>query len=140
MYFEGGGLSVDKIFVYGTLMSGMSNYHVIRPFIKTVKPAKMKGILYDLPLGYPAMVDGEGTVLGEIMESNDIESALAILDELEEYYGPGALGNEYIRVIREAECNGEKYNTFVYLWAKPMQLDELGILLTNGDWKTIMEK
>lgn len=42
---------------------------------------------------------------------------------------------EYVRVVREAEYNGERQSVFVYLWAMPAQLDEIGGLLAGGEWK-----
>ena len=48
-------MEINKAFVYGTLMTDMSNHHLVEPFVKQVEIAKTLGQLYDLPYGYPAM-------------------------------------------------------------------------------------
>lgn len=55
-------MEINKVFVYGTLMTGMHNHHLIKPFLKSVDTAKTNGFLFDLPYGYPAMIAGEDEV------------------------------------------------------------------------------
>lgn len=46
----------DGIFVYGTLMSGFINHDLyLAEHIVTMQPAKIKGRLFHLPVGYPAL-------------------------------------------------------------------------------------
>ena len=76
------------VFVYGTLMRGMSNHQVLAPYFATVRLAQLQGILFDLPYGYPAVIDGNGVVHGELIELVDPKAALITLDKLEDYHGP----------------------------------------------------
>lgn len=117
-------------------MSGMSNHYLIRPFVKCIIPGMAEGVLYDLPYGYPAVTDGCGVVKGEIMVVRSIEKVLAVLDELEDYYGPGDERNLYVRVIREVKTGGgDKLPAYMYLWTEPGKLGSLGTFIKDGDWK-----
>lgn len=78
---------LNRVFVYGTLKVDGCNHGIVQPFVKSICAATMRGIIYDLPVGYPAAIDGDGQVIGQVIELNDVEAALAVLDRLEDYYG-----------------------------------------------------
>lgn len=132
------GSRMNTIFVYGTLMRGFNNNkkylegHVIER-----KPGFLTGYLYHLPYGYPAAVDGKGTIRGEICFIRDINEILPRLDYLEDYNQPGS-EDLYIRTIREVRDQYDNIiNCYVYLWC-PKRLEELtkiGTLVENGDWR-----
>ncbi|VFU14763.1 hypothetical protein SCFA_2650005 [anaerobic digester metagenome] len=69
-------MEITRVFVYGTLMKGLSNYSVIKPFVKSICAGKTRGILYDLPYGYPAVKPGRGFVHGEVVELQDVAERL----------------------------------------------------------------
>ncbi|MEG1087813.1 MAG: gamma-glutamylcyclotransferase family protein, partial [Cetobacterium sp.] len=62
-----------KIFVYGSLREGFFNYD--KYLVNKVSPAslgKVNGKLFHLShKGYPALLDGEEEVIGELMELKD---------------------------------------------------------------------
>jgi gamma-glutamylcyclotransferase (GGCT)/AIG2-like uncharacterized protein YtfP len=127
---------LNRVFVYGTLMQGMSNHQVVAPYLLAATPAQMKGILFDLAYGYPAVTDGDGLVIGELLELSEVTAALAKLDSLEEYHGQNCPENLYDRVIREVvDHKGNKTPAYVYLWSKPEQVYSVGKRILNGDWK-----
>jgi len=75
-----------KLFVYGTLLRGESNYHVLDGatllFERITLPAKM----YDTGRGYPAIeLVKDSTIIGDIYEIH--EKMWPSLDELEGYTG-----------------------------------------------------
>ncbi len=126
---------LNSVFVYGTLQQGQVNHGIIAPFCQEVRPAILQGLLYDLPYGYPAAVDGDGVIKGEVVELRHVRQALAALDKLEDYYGPGCAGNMYDRVVREAIlADGSKAAVYVYLWNKPHELAGLGAINPQGEW------
>lgn len=126
----------QRVFVYGTLMTGLRNHYLIKAHLKEVQAGKTNGILYDLPYGYPAMVPGNGTVYGELMELSEIEEALSVLDGLEDYFGVGCPDNLYNRVHQEVETTGgEKLMSYLYIWARPDELMRRGTLVPDGDWR-----
>lgn len=130
----------SRVFVYGTLMSGMHNHCLIRPYLETITRGKMKGILFDLPYGFPAVIPGKGTVYGEIMELRNINEAIIVLDRLEGYHGKKSNQNLYNRVVQDVEIlNGETVPAYLYFWARPEDLFELGTVVPGGDWKTFKD-
>jgi len=78
------GASMLRVFVYGTLKPGESNYACCAPWVAAIAPAWTRGELYALPLGYPALVPGDRWVAGVLLELTNSE-VLAQLDALEEY-------------------------------------------------------
>lgn len=127
------------IFVYGSLMTGMSNHSVIAPFVQGVRVAYTKGTLYHLPYGYPALVEGSGTVWGELFGLRNSQNALKILDQFEDFYGLGNAQNFYERVPQTVwSKEGAEFTAQVYRWAKPAELKQIGVLIENGDWRSYL--
>ena len=57
-----------KVFVYGTLKPGECNYRrYCEGKVVEALPAIARGQLFALPIGYPAMVAGEGIVCGFLL-------------------------------------------------------------------------
>ncbi len=128
-------MEINKVFVYGTLMRDMSNHHLIEPFIRHLETAKTIGQVYDLPYGYPAMVSGHEEVWGEIIELNDVEEALEVLDRLEGYSGVDSPRNLYNRTVQVIyTMSGKTEEAYVYFWANPEALNQLGTQI-KCSWK-----
>lgn len=129
---------LNRIFVYGTLKKGYENYSYLAPFVEAVQPGRCTGLLYEMEgCDYPAMVGGKGWVQGEIVtiKPSRLHEGLAVLDRLEEYYGPGNEKNVYERVIRLVEeANGSLEPAYLYLWVGMEQLAATGQLLAEGCW------
>jgi gamma-glutamylcyclotransferase (GGCT)/AIG2-like uncharacterized protein YtfP len=70
-----------RLFVYGTLMSGAERAALLQGLGR--RPATVRGTLYDLPAGYPALVlVGSGRVHGELVDAPDVR-LLGVLDTYE---------------------------------------------------------
>lgn len=127
-----------QVFVYGTLKPGEENYNrycLGRGVIHT--PAIARGLLYQLPMGYPAMTTGEGWVHGFRLSFNDAH-LLAELDDLETFAPDRhARENEYQRTwieiyTPEQESLGQSWG--YQMWASKIQ--ELGgIPIFSGLWQ-----
>ncbi|WP_329421314.1 gamma-glutamylcyclotransferase [Streptomyces sp. NBC_01693] len=92
-------------FVYGTLLPGEPNHdRFLRGRTCQERPAVLPGaLLYEGP-GYPYAVEGHGTVHGALVTAapGAYAELLGLLDDLEEFLGPGHPRNLYERVAREA--------------------------------------
>ncbi|MFE6931635.1 gamma-glutamylcyclotransferase [Streptomyces sp. NPDC057699] len=92
-------------FVYGTLLPGEPNHdRFLRGRTCRERPAVLPGaLLYEGP-GYPYAVEGHGTVHGALVTAapGAYAELLGLLDDLEEFLGPGHPRNLYERVAREA--------------------------------------
>lgn len=126
-----------KVFVYGTLKPGEVNYaaYCHRGAI-AAKPAFVRGWLYDLPLGYPAMILGEGRVWGTLLELEG-DRILARLDTLEDFDAMRSpLENEYQRC--EVEVYHPSGESLGRAWVYTMNPDKIqslqGIFLPSGSW------
>jgi gamma-glutamylcyclotransferase (GGCT)/AIG2-like uncharacterized protein YtfP len=86
------------IFVYGTLQRGQRREPCWPCAPQCVTPGFVAGRLYDLG-PYPALVEGDGVVSGELWElpPEAMPETLAVLDEIEGYGGPAG-ENLYWRV------------------------------------------
>lgn len=132
-------MKVERVFVYGTLMSGLHNHYLVKPYLIKIQAGKTKGVLYDLPYGYPAMIPGNGTVYGEVMELNNVNQAFFVLDGLEDFHGKDSPNNLYNRVVQEVETiGGGRFDAYLYIWGKPDELRELGTIVPEGDWRKYM--
>jgi gamma-glutamylcyclotransferase (GGCT)/AIG2-like uncharacterized protein YtfP len=78
--------TTTAIFVYGTLQPGQLAYaEFCRNYEHFAMPAIVYGQLYDLPLGYPALVPGgEQPVYGTCLQFAD-PAILAVLDDYEQH-------------------------------------------------------
>lgn len=115
------------VFVYGTLKPGEKNYPTYcENYVFQVRPAIVKGILYDLPIGYPAITWGEGWVQGVLLNFHQ-NQILAKLDDLEDYNPerPSEY-NEYQRCW--IEVFSLEYNFLGYAWAYFMAIDRIHAL------------
>ncbi len=131
---------VEHVFVYGTLMRGEDNFHLIEPYVVEVTPGEAAGELYHLEYGYPALVlRGGQTVSGEVMRIGDMAEALPVLDHLEGYRRPGDPNNLYERVVgRVSPADGREVKAYVYVWAHTANLATVGVRVESGRWRDFM--
>lgn len=133
---------INTVFVYGTLMTGFI-YHekYLSDYIIEKHTGYLKGDLYHLNYGYPAAVDGEGLIKGEIFIVKEIADILPSLDMLEDYHNCEA--DLYIRQIRDIrDTSGNVIPCYVYMWSpkRKRELDLAGTKIEHGDWRKFMVK
>lgn len=134
-----------KIFVYGSLRTGFYNYDkYLKGKVNDAKLGKVKGKLYHMPhKGYPALLEGEDIVIGEVMTIENFEEVMIPMDEMENYYGVNDSRNEYNRIVMDVELeDGKTESCYVYYYA--MNDEEVfnnnSIYINNGDWASYMLK
>ncbi|WDC85319.1 gamma-glutamylcyclotransferase [Caloramator sp. mosi_1] len=135
-----------KLFVYGSLMEGMFNYKkYLEGKVISRKNAKTKGELYHLKnKGYPAMIEGNNYVYGELIEIIDFDNVIKDLDMLEGYYGEGNRNSEYIRkvvVVENVEDNKIEY-AYAYMYNLNNDVDfyKNTIYIEQGSWKNFIKE
>ena len=115
-----------KIFVvvYGTLMTGESNYHVGANAISR-RSCTIKGTLFDTGWSFPAFVpEGETSVRAELLEVTP--ATFADLDRLEGY--PCLYTRQVVTATLD---DGTTRNAWVYVMT---QLPTTAKLIPGGDW------
>lgn len=136
---------VKNVFVYGSLMNNFFNYErYLRDIILDTKKARVTGKLYHLTKrGYPALIDGEDSVYGELISFENFKENLQRLDEMEGYIKGREASNEYNRVLMNVEIfEGESVKiqkAYVYKYNnKNSKIDENDIYVNHGDWRKFM--
>lgn len=128
-----------KIFVYGSLCTGMYNYErYLQGKVQHTQRAYVKGDLFQLQgVRYPALLEGDAYVAGELMEIND-DGIVSTLDGLEEYIGENHPDNLYDKRIctiynEEKEALAE-VPVYFYNIRKQSQLETLGPRIEKQDF------
>ena len=127
---------VTTLFAYGTLMRGLRNHGRFCGDALTIEPASTRGRLYDLPAGFPAMVEAaDGVVHGEAMTFPDIEATLANVDVLEGYRPDQPGRSLYLRRVQPVTLlgSGATVPAYCYLWHGPLPPD--AVFLPSGRWQ-----
>jgi len=131
--------SCNLLFVYGTLMKGMSN-----PFSGQLSraseflcSAKVTGRLYDVRGEYPCAVassDPNELIHGELYRLNDPTALFQTLDPYEDCYPEDAHRSLYIRRVTSVTTHeGENLNAWIYFWNS--SLDGL-IRIPSGNYRS----
>jgi gamma-glutamylcyclotransferase (GGCT)/AIG2-like uncharacterized protein YtfP len=125
----------NRVFTYGTLMTGESNHYVIQPFLVAVEPAILSGMVMLLAAPhYPGIVPGDGTVSGQLMTVARPAEAIQALDDLELYFGPGHPENEYERESLKVQLlDGSSVEAWVYLFLRSTLIMPT---IVGGDWRS----
>lgn len=123
--------AVNLIFVYGLLMRGLS-LHGLLDGARFVSEATTHGTL--LSLGdYPGLVEGGGTVRGELYALDDPLVALPRLDAAEEYDPQHPESSRYLRVERAVRVAGARdARAWTYLYNGSA---EGCPAVASGDWR-----
>lgn len=130
-----------QVFVYGTLKPGYENHNLYcRDRLLESRPAQVKGELYSLSLGYPAMAHGNSWVQGFILTLIEEGSTLQDLDALEDYQ-PHRNNNLYEREKANVfDSNGKLIEK---VWTYYMEIDTIqkhnGIPIPSGNWNEVSE-
>jgi gamma-glutamylcyclotransferase (GGCT)/AIG2-like uncharacterized protein YtfP len=130
-------LSPLQVFVYGTLKPGECNYQrYCAGFVVGAQPAVARGLLFALPVGYPAMTPGEGSVHGVLL-SFASPAILRHLDELEDYDPDRPTSqNEYDR--QQIEVFNPALQSLGLVWAYLMTPEKVrrigGVPIRAGVW------
>lgn len=134
-----------KIFVYGSLREGFFNYDkYLKGKVSNITPAIVKGKLYHLShKGYPALLEGEDSIWGEIMTLNDFYRDIVPMDEMEGYISSEDTSlNEYTRTIMKVKnlSTNDYEECYVYKYEQYNHEDfnSHGVYISHGDWKKFM--
>lgn len=133
----------DKIFVYGTLMKDFRNYNkYLKNHVLKIEKGYVKGKLYHMPyLDFPALIDGDEIIQGEVLTIDDIKTILPLVDEMEGY--KGCEDDMYKRIPQIVTLeDGSTIELDVYKYYA-VENDERfateAIYLPNGNWREYKE-
>ena len=125
--------AVDHLFIYGTLREGEERSGILSKFSSKVhKDCKIRGKLINLQGGrYPGLISGDGSVVGEIHHTPDIENALKDendgLDMIEGFNGYGEKDPLFRRILT--------YSNYIPCWTYVYaRSPDDGPVIESGDW------
>lgn len=114
------------LFVYGTLLQEEANSGLVKHLDSI--PAKVRGALYQMPAGYPALVlGGQDWVFGEYLSKPE-DRLLDILDVYE-----GVHENLYQRVEVDVVVGLVRHHAWTYVMKHPKRKG--GKHLKGGRWR-----
>jgi gamma-glutamylcyclotransferase (GGCT)/AIG2-like uncharacterized protein YtfP len=122
------------VFVYGTLLRGMSRATVMEKS-RFLGLGEIQGDLFDLGT-YPGVVDGKGRVVGELYE---VDSAtLDVLDQIEGFNPDEPEFSLYLRASRQATFlnDGRRETVSVYLYNHEVASRDP---IKHGDYRRFIE-
>jgi len=125
-----------KVFVYGTLKPGESNYqYYCGGKVITAQRAMVNGQLFDLPVGYPAMVPGDTLVQGYLLTFND-PHILQHLDPLEGHdpQQPPEKNFYHRKLMEIKTTDGESRGLAWAYWMTREQVQRIGGMLIPSGW------
>ena len=131
---------MQKIFVYGTLLKDYRNYRkYLENHVGHIQSAYVRGTLYSIKnKDYPALLEGNDFIAGEIMEIDD--SLCDVLDRLEGFRGDGDLMNEYNKKtvwIYDLDFQPIiKLPVYFYNIQHPEQIHSLNEEIKSGSYRT----
>ncbi len=130
---------MKKIFVYGTLLEGCRNYNIyLKHHVRSIQKAYVKGLLYSIKnCDYPALIEGNRYICGEIMAVDD--SVISLLDDLEGFYKDNSFENEYNKEYRfiydqYGKCIAH-LPVYFYNLTNPKLKDTLDQLIEENDYR-----
>ena len=117
-----------KLFVYGTLLKGLERASILSEsrYLGTVV---IQARMYDLG-SYPGIIDGEGQVIGEIYEIDQV--TLNKLDKVEGYIPDEPKGSRHVR--KEVKIVSTEVDDTVIAYFYNQQVEESGRIL-SGDYR-----
>ncbi|WP_251711774.1 gamma-glutamylcyclotransferase family protein [Lactococcus ileimucosae] len=130
---------LNKVFVYGSLRTDMFNYDkYLKGEVLESYPGKIKGSLFHIEnKGYPAIIEGNSEILGEIFILRDFPKNIAVLDEMENFFPDNRDESEYLRCTSLAQLSdGQKEEVYYYHYNSTAAVntkDQL-IPVDSGDW------
>lgn len=122
------------LFVYGTLMSGGENHHLLAGRGELIGPGRMRGRLFVVDY-FPGLVDSDNpseTVVGEVWRLTDP----ALFRELDEFEGCTEVPPLFVRAPRDVTLDGGgTISAWVYLYSR----STAGLrLIPSSDWRTAL--
>jgi gamma-glutamylcyclotransferase (GGCT)/AIG2-like uncharacterized protein YtfP len=130
--------TIDRLFVYGTLMEGEPRHHLLESWGAPVyeKEAHTPGLLYDSGKGYPCMAPAEADdqiITGELYQIQDIRHAFEMLDIVEGVRGYESRISLFRRgIVLVTTADGVRYPAWVYLYDKEIRTLSR---IKSGSWR-----
>lgn len=129
-------MNPTNLFFYGTLMSHEGRSHALGDLAVPVSTGLLRGDLYSVSDAFPAFVEGDGVVVGEVWrprDERDLSEILRILDGIEGYVEGRPDWSMYLR--EERALLAPNVVAYTYRWNRPVREDGHLSKIDGGDWR-----
>lgn len=117
------------VFVYGLLMRGHELHHHMESG-EYVGDGRVKGALVSLGR-YPGLIEGSGSVRGELYRFPDLPAALDVLDDVEEFEPTDPARSLYLRIAMPVRTSDGEVDAWVYRYNGSTDGAQR---IAGGDW------
>jgi gamma-glutamylcyclotransferase (GGCT)/AIG2-like uncharacterized protein YtfP len=102
-----------------------------------------KGRLYHIEnKGYPALLEGNETIHGEIIWVEPFQEVVKALDAMEAYSKSQIQSSQYMRVVQHVTMGDQELDAYVYRYNPQAEVnrDDQLYPISNGAWRDFMKK
>ena len=118
------------VFVYGALMHGCDLHHHMKGG-EFAGEGRVAGTLVSLGR-YPGLIEGSGSVRGELYRFADLAAALDVLDDVEGFEPTDPANSLYVRVARRVQTDDGDVDAWVYRYNGSTEGAQR---IPSGDWR-----
>jgi len=119
------------VFVYGLLMRGHELHHHMESG-EYIGDGRVKGALVSLGR-YPGLIEGSGSVRGELYRFPDLPVALDVLDDIEEFDPTDPSRSLYLRLAMRVQTSDGELDAWAYRYNGST---DGATRIPNGDWNS----
>jgi gamma-glutamylcyclotransferase (GGCT)/AIG2-like uncharacterized protein YtfP len=126
-------IQTDLLFVYGTLRRGSDHANAARLAAESewLGTGSLTGTLYRVSWHPALALEGDDTVIGDLLRLIDPAASLPWLDAFESCGPDDPPPHDYRREIAEVLTAGRAVEAMVYVWNLPLEGLER---MPDGDW------
>jgi gamma-glutamylcyclotransferase (GGCT)/AIG2-like uncharacterized protein YtfP len=122
------------------MTEGMVHFDKIKDFIKSIKPAYIKGSVYRMKIGFPAAsLCGQDIIHGQLLELSVSDLMWHILDSFFGYNSQEPKNGLFLKENTYVMCGEEMHNAWVYVLSSGKEYSGLQ-LIEGGDWSSAMKE
>lgn len=131
-----------KFFAFGSFAVNQVHYPKIKQLILVEKPAFVKGLVYRLRCGYPALIPGPvgDLISGTLCELEVPESYVAILDQLMQFDPSHPQKSLFLRQSVEVQVDNFSHVRAETFCLNPKKKTTAHKIITGGDWRRDMQE
>lgn len=133
-------MSIDTLFVYGSLTQGMVHFSRIANHIESQSRATAEGTVYRLEVGFPVFVaQGNTPVSGVLLKLKPSDILHKLLDEFHGYSAIQPEQSLFIKSQLEVTVEGHDSSQMTQTYSmNPAKLPRTAVLIRDGDWMKSM--
>ncbi len=129
-------MSEKTLFIYGSFVDGHVHYKKIQPFVESKVPAKARGAVYRLEVGYPVFLANEQSIVsGYLVRFVASDVVMPLLDEFHGFNSKNPEKSLFIRTPLSVALEGDEFVATSVYAMNPVRLPKEAKLIMDGDWE-----